>query len=191
MTKRAWILFASAIPVLGLIAVLGWASAQSGGNPGGLAVNRDFGQVKIDTAPARPFSLNLLEGGTLEWADLEGKAVVLDFWASWCGPCRHEAPALAQVYLEYADLPVEFVGINLWDQKEGALQHVNQFSVPYPNGIDSRGIIAIDYGVRGIPEKYFISSAGLITRKFEGPMSAEDLRASLNELLASSSTSSQ
>ena len=193
MSKRSWIIVCSAVPVLAFFGLLAWASVKSGGNPGGLGVNNEFGQVTVKTEAARDFSLELISGEslngslpnvtTVNLSQLRGKVVLLDFWASWCGPCRQEAPTLAQVYLEYRDKDVEFIGIDIWDRRQDALNHIERFGVPYPNGIDSDGTIAIDYGVKGIPEKIFISREGTVAKKFVGPISAQALRSVLDELL--------
>ena len=182
--KRRWILLGSAIPVLALLALLVWASVKSGGNPGGLGVNSELGEVSSSVDFARDFSLELLNGQTLTLSELEGKIVMLDFWASWCAPCRQEASVLANVYREFSGLPVEFIGVDIWDGREDARRFVSQFDVPYPTGVDAKGTIAIDYGVRGIPEKFFISPDGAILKKFTGPMNEDSLRTILDGLLA-------
>ena len=183
MSKRVWVLLGVALPVLALLSLLGWASLKSGGSPGGLGVNSDFGQVDVTARPAAQFTLNLTEGETLDLAELRGKVVLVDFWASWCTPCRQEAPVLREVYREYAGQPVEFVGVNIWDRREDALHYLDTFDIPYPSGFDESGSIAIDYGVRGIPEKFFIDTSGVVRQKYVGPMHADALRAALDELL--------
>ena len=184
MSKRGWILLGSSIPVLGLIALLAWALVESGGSPGGLGVNNAFGEIRVEQEAAHEFSLELLGGPTVTLTSLRGNVVLLDFWASWCPPCRQEAPILAQVYREYQDRGVEFIGVDIWDRREDAEAYVERYGVTYPNGIDARGTIAIDYGVRGIPEKFLIDGGGGLVKKFVGPMSASSLRAALDELLA-------
>lgn len=183
MSRRGWILLASGLPLLALFAVLAWASVRSGGNPGGFGVNAEFGQVEVSEDQADDFSLELMSGETLTLADLRGKAVMVDFWSSWCPPCRQEAPVLAEVYLEYENLPVEFVGVDIWDVPAAAQEHIDRYNVPYPNGIDADGIIAINYGVTGLPEKFFISPEGMVVKKFVGPMSPSKLRGIMNEML--------
>ncbi|MEC9280165.1 MAG: TlpA disulfide reductase family protein [Chloroflexota bacterium] len=187
MSRRGWILLASGLPVLALFALLAWASMKSGGGPGGFGVNAEFGQVEVSADQADDFSLKLMAGGTLTLSELLGKAVMVDFWSSWCPPCRREAPVLAEVYLEYEGLPVEFVGVDIWDVPSAAQGHIDRYNVPYPNGIDADGIIVINYGVTGLPEKFFISPEGTIVKKFVGPMSPSKLRGILNDMLDPSS----
>ena len=194
MSKRGWIFLLAAIPVAGFLALLGWDSLKSGGNPGGLGVNNDFGQVDITSKPAAEFTLklnsgtlstgNLNSGAELSLSDLRGKVVLVDFWASWCYPCRQEAAVLSRVYQEYAGKPVEFVGVNIWDWNQDAMGFLEEFEITYPNGVDETGSIAIDYGVRGIPEKFFIDQDGVVKQKFVGPMHAEALRAAIEGLLS-------
>ncbi len=108
---------------------------------------------------------------------------MVDFWASWCPPCREEAPGLAQVYSEYKGTGVEFVGIDIWDTEQDAKRFISRYGIAYPNGLDAKGRIAIDYGVTGIPEKYFIDRSGVLVKKYVGPMTATQLRQILEGLL--------
>jgi cytochrome c biogenesis protein CcmG/thiol:disulfide interchange protein DsbE len=183
MSQRSLILLAVAVPVVALLALLAWASVGPSRGPAGAGINRKFGEVRITPAPAREFSLVLLDGRTVTLAGLRGKVVLVDFWASWCPPCQEEAATLAEVYREYAGQPVEFVGVDIWDRREDALAFVERYGVTYPSGVDQRGAIAIDYGVKGIPEKFFIDRDGVVRRKFVGPMTAENLRAVLAQLM--------
>ena len=112
--------------MVALFALLGWATAKSGGNPGGFGVNSDFGEVSISQAPARDFSLELLNAQILNLQEVRGSVVMIDFWASWCPPCRQEAPELVEVYREYAGEPVEFVGEDIWDRQEDDRQYINR-----------------------------------------------------------------
>jgi cytochrome c biogenesis protein CcmG/thiol:disulfide interchange protein DsbE len=164
--------------------LLGWALARSGGVPGSLGVNAVFGEVTIQGRPAPNFTLQLLDGASITLADLKGKVVLIDFWASWCPPCRQEAPGLAQVYKEYQDRDVEFVGISIWDRIGDAEDYVQRFGITYPSGLDSEGTILVDYAVRGIPEKFFIDARGQMVAKFIGPSEVDSLRESLDRMLA-------
>ena len=169
MTKRGLIVLGGGVPLLALIALLAWASISTGGNPGGLVTNSDLLEFDIDPEAARGF---------------EPKVVMVDFWASWCPPCRVEAPALARVYAEYRGQPVEFVGVDVWDNVGDAEVFLQQEGQVYPAGHDADGSIAINYGVRGIPEKYFIDGDGVLVKKLSGPLTEANLRETINELLA-------
>lgn len=181
--RRGIIVAAVAVPVLAFLAILAWASFTSGPARGGLAVNNQIVELNVEAEPAPEFTLALMGGGELDSAGLRGRVVLLDFWASWCPPCRDEAPVLAQVYDEYRDHGVEFVGFNLWDNAGDAGLFLQQEGHEYPNGVDEEGRIAISYGVRGIPEKFFLNREGHIVRKFSGPMDADLLRQILDTLL--------
>ena len=188
MSRRGylfWLLLAGGLLViLAFLGILTWASRETGGRAVSIGgVNTEFGVAEIDQAPARDFTLELIEGETLKLSDLTGQVVMVDFWASWCAPCRHEAPVLEQTYRDYAGREVEFIGVNIWDLPDNAPAYVDDFDITYPTGVDADGAIAIDYGVKGIPEKFFIDKTGVVRQKFVGPMSAETLRQTLDELL--------
>ena len=184
MTKRAWIVLGGGIPLLGLIALLAWASISTGGNPGSLGTNSDLVETQIEAVEARDFELQLIGGGSLKLSDFRGKVVMVDFWASWCAPCRVEAPVLAKVYREFEGQDVEFIGVDVWDNIGDAEVFLRQEGQAYPNGSDANGTIAINYGVRGIPEKYFIDREGMLVKKLSGPLTETTLRNTINELLA-------
>ncbi len=181
--SRQVLVFAALLPLAGLVALLAWGMIKAGGKPGGLGINSKLGEVKVRQVSAREFSLTLFSGSTLNLRELRGKVVMVDFWASWCPPCREEAPTLARVYLEYKDKGVEFVGVDIWDNEKDARSYVRQYGITYPNGLDAKGSITIDYGVTGIPEKYFIGREGVLVKKFVGPMNDAQLRAVLDGLL--------
>ena len=188
MSKRGrifWILLvATGLTLLAFLGILVWASLQTGGQAGGLGVNTRFGVAEVDAVPARDFSLQMHDGGELSLSQLKGKVVLVDFWASWCAPCRLEAPVLEEVYREYGGADVEFVGVNIWDLPDSAAAYVKDFDISYPGGVDADGVIAIDYGVKGIPEKFFIDREGIVRQKFVGPIRADKLKETLDGLLA-------
>ena len=184
MSRRQWMLLLAALPIMALFAILGWALTQTGGNPGGLGVNNILGEVQAEGKPAPHFTITSLDGTEIDPLSFPGKVVMIDFWSSWCPPCRIEAPILSQIHREYEDRLVEFIGIAVWDDSGNILRFVDDFNIRYPIAIDPKGRIAIDYGVVRLPVKYFMDGNGNLVRKFEGPMNPTALRKVLDELLA-------
>jgi cytochrome c biogenesis protein CcmG/thiol:disulfide interchange protein DsbE len=135
------------------------------------------------TKPAPPFSLPLFDGTTLRLEDLRGKVVFLNFWASWCPPCRAEAGMLEAAWHEYKDRGVVFVGANIQDKEPDARAFLEEFAITYPNGIDRGSKIAIDYGVWGLPETFLIDREGRIVYKHVGALGWSTVTGKLDEAL--------
>jgi cytochrome c biogenesis protein CcmG, thiol:disulfide interchange protein DsbE len=123
--------------------------------------------------PAVPFEITLFDGKKLTLNDLRGKAVFLNFWASWCPPCRAEARDLEAAWQTVKDKNMVFLGVALQDTDQNSLEFLKEFNVTYPNGKDESGKIAVDYGTWGIPESFFIDPQGRITYKHVGGIRAE------------------
>lgn len=132
--------------------------------------------------PAPPIALPLYGGGALSPADYAGMPVVLNFWASWCGPCRQEAPLLQRLSEEYGERGVMFIGVNIQDAESDALAYLAEFGVTYPNAHDERGAISVDYGVIGIPVTFFINREGIVERRWVGAVRETRLRLWIDEL---------
>ena len=132
---------------------------------------------------APSFTLTLFDGRTLTLKDLRGKAVLVNFWASWCMPCRAEAKALEAAWQSYKDRGVVFVGIDVQDKKEDARAFMKEFGITYLNGRDASGKIAVDYGVWGIPETFFIDPDGRITYKHAGELKMPVVMSKLDDAL--------
>ena len=133
---------------------------------------------------APPFTLTLFDSNVLRLEDLRGKVVFVNFWASWCIPCREEAPALEAASQTYRTRDVVFVGINIQDKEPEARAFLDEFGVTYANGVDHGSKIAIDYGVYGIPETFIVDRAGRITYKQIGALTSAAIAAQLDQTLA-------
>lgn len=131
--------------------------------------------------PATPFTLSLFDGRKLTLEDLRGKAVFLNFWASWCVPCRDEARELEAAWQKVKDKNMVFLGVAVQDTDKDALEFLKEFNVTYPNGKDETAKIAVDYGTWGIPESFFIDPQGRITYKHVGGIRAALVVSKLEE----------
>ena len=138
--------------------------------------------VSVPFANAPDFSLDLFDGSTFKLADTlaSGKPVVLNFWASWCGPCADEASVLQDAARRNADRIV-FIGVNVQDVDADAQAFLRKYGVSYANGSKDTGPISIKYGMRGVPETYFIAPDGRLIRKWN-TLTAADLEQFLAEL---------
>ncbi|MFQ5682021.1 MAG: TlpA family protein disulfide reductase [Candidatus Binatia bacterium] len=130
---------------------------------------------------AAPFTLALFDGKKLRLEDLRGKVVFLNFWSSWCPPCRAEARDLETAWQKLKDEDIVFLGIEIQDTEKNGRAFIREFNITYPNGRDASGKIAIDYGVWGIPESFFIDPEGRITYKHAGSIETSLLTAKVNE----------
>jgi cytochrome c biogenesis protein CcmG/thiol:disulfide interchange protein DsbE len=174
MFPKLWIKLALTILIVGgLAALLAY----------GFSRDARYIQSPLVASQAPPFALMLFDGNKIRLEDFRGKVVLINFWASWCVPCRAEAVALENAWQKYKDRAVVFVGINIQDKEEDARAFMKEFGITYLNGRDASGKIAVDYGVWGIPETFFIDPQGRITYKHAGELKAPIIGAKLDEAL--------
>ena len=129
------------------------------------------GQRAAGEAPELSFTT--YGGDDIVLRDLRGKGVVVNFWASWCAPCREEAALLEQTWRREKENGIVFLGLDYLDQEPDALAYLAEFDVTYPNGPDLRSQAARRYRIQGVPETFFISPEGKIVEVVVGPIAGQ------------------
>ena len=119
---------------------------------------------------APPFVFTTFEGEEISLEDLRGKGVVLNFWASWCDPCRAEAALLEATWRQEKENGIVFIGLDYLDQEPAAKAYLAEYDVTYPNGPDLQSQAARRYGIKGVPETFFIDPEGKIAHMVIGPI---------------------
>ena len=109
--------------------------------------------------------------------------MVVNFWASWCWPCRTEQPALQDVYQRYRAEGVRFVGVNWRDQSAAAKDWIRRFGVTYPNVFDPSGAVGASFAIRGAPDTYIVDRTGTIRYAVFGAASASEISCLIQRVL--------
>jgi thiol-disulfide isomerase/thioredoxin len=134
-------------------------------------VSRAFiraGLPVLQRPPAAPdFSLPLTDGTSVRLADFKGKAVFLNFWATWCGPCRAEMPSMEALYRRYRNQGLEILAVNVQEDQRTAAAFMNQFGLSFPAALDGGGV-SRRYGIAAFPTTYIIDREGLIVSRIVG-----------------------
>jgi cytochrome c biogenesis protein CcmG/thiol:disulfide interchange protein DsbE len=169
--------FVIVMTVLAVIGLLGYGLLSKGGDT--IAIG--------DSAPDK--QLSRLDGsGTGEIADYRGKWVLVNFWASWCAPCRSEAPALESFHRQHSGQGVTVLGINLDDTTDDALEFVRRYGLTYPQLRDGDGSDRRDaYGMTGFPESFLIDPDGKLALIRRGPVDEQYLTENITPVIASRS----
>jgi cytochrome c biogenesis protein CcmG/thiol:disulfide interchange protein DsbE len=174
MSRRVKIVLqATAVLVVALlVALLGWQVFRSD-------KSRSLsGRVDKGAQPAAPtFTLDRLDGkGKVSLASLRGKAVILNFWASWCVPCKEESPRLQAFWEKNRDRGVVVLGIDAQDFDFDARRFVDRYGLSYPMLRDKHGSTLGHYGITGFPETWFVDRSGrLVGKHVAGPVSDAEL----------------
>ena len=119
---------------------------------------------------APPFVFTTFEGEEISLEELRGKGVVLNFWASWCDPCRAEAAVREETWRQEKENGIVFIGLDYLDQEPAAKAYLAEYDVTYPNGPDLQSQAARRYGIKGVPETFFIDPEGKIAHMVIGPI---------------------
>jgi cytochrome c biogenesis protein CcmG, thiol:disulfide interchange protein DsbE len=172
VTRRwRWLLPAASLPVLALLAY-------------GFVLDPRNIPSPLVGRPAAAFTLTAFDGHSVALESLRGKVVVVNFWASWCNPaCYDEAPVLERAWRTYRDRGVVVLGVDMQDTPEAAQEFIRRFGLTFPNAPDHGGKLAVEYGVYGVPETFFVDRAGTIRSKHVGAVTDEVMRGALERLL--------
>ena len=172
--------------VLVAILLLGWKlyydHSQNTTN-----LQESAGGLKVGQ-PAPDFTLDTLDEGQVTLSGFKGKAVLINFWASWCAPCREETPDLVKAYNAHHAEGLVILGVNMTsiDTVSDAKSFVAEFQIPYPVPLDRDGKVAALYRVSGIPTSFFINRQGTITHVQIGKLTAEQIEQFLLGILPNS-----
>jgi DsbE subfamily thiol:disulfide oxidoreductase len=181
------------LTLVGLVAVVLVAAAVSSMQrrlerplPGSLlaAADRPAGEVPVEHRATVISGPLLGDGPTWSSTSARGSMLVVNFWASWCPPCRQEQPELNKVAAAYRDRGVALVGVNVNDEPGSARAYTREFAIPYPSLVDPRGELAARLGVPGLPTTLILDRDGVAASKLLGKTTQASLSARLKPLLA-------
>ena len=136
-------------------------------------------------SPAPEFTLKTLAGGTASLSDYTGRPVFLNFWASWCKPCRGEMSDIIAAYDAHKNEHLQVLAINLTDQERmaDARRFADEFQMPFPVLLDEKGKVRKRYALRGVPTSVFIDAQGIVRLVNPGPITGETIQRGLEEIL--------
>ena len=179
-----WLFVHAGIGAVAALAI-GELRARGTAGIGGLTVADYQARAEVQSTPAPDFSLPSLEGGDpVTLSSFRGHLLVLNFWASWCAPCRTEAPGLKLVSDHYRARGVSFLGVDERDDDAAGRAFVREFGWSYPSASDPAGSLAYRYGLIGLPTTFIIDPLGTIRYRFLGYLDRDVLRAVLDDLLS-------
>lgn len=159
------------VGVFALLGMLGWGMVNAYQQP-------------VESGSAPDFTLTTFDEEVIQLSSLRGNVVVINFWASWCPPCRDEAPYLEQTWRAYKDKGVLFIGVDYLDTRKKALEYLAEFDITYPNGPDIGTRIAKAYRIKGVPETFFVDKRGNVRGVKIGPLEPPELEQKIEQLLA-------
>ena len=132
---------------------------------------------------APDFTLATLDGQSVTLSELQGRPVLINFWATWCPPCRAELPAIQAAYDQYADQGLVVLGVDMAEPPDVVAAFVQQFGLRFPIPLDRDGEVATRYKVRAIPTSFFVDRQGIVRSVFIGPMNGPLIEDRLSQIL--------
>ena len=168
--KETGIIIAFAV-VLALLGLLAWGLRKA-----------EAGQVTSGVAPE--ITITGFDGRTATLSNLRGQVVIVNFWASWCLPCREEAAYLEATWRKYKGKGVVFIGVDWADTKKEALAYIKEFDITYINGPDLGGRAGQAYNIKGVPETFYVAKNGELRGIHIGPLQSPILDEKIEELLS-------
>jgi peroxiredoxin len=184
---RSSVLLLAAVALAGCTSGTGSAVDVNNGGEFRFVQGTAAGEViPVDERASAPaFTGTLLDGGAFTSTELSGEVAVLNFWGSWCPPCRVETPEFQQVYTEVADDGVQFLGLNVKDQQQLAAAFLDSKGITFPSLFDPKGEVALafrDYPANAIPSTIVLDREGRVAAVYTAAVRQDDLRAVLAQL---------
>ncbi len=150
----------------------------------------------VETAPrtgflAPDFALTTLDGSTVRLSELRGNPVLINFWASWCGPCRSEMPHVQAAHENHSRHGLIVLGVNQRESPPAVARFVEEFNLTFAIPLDSDGAVSRSYQARALPTSFFVDGDGVIRGTFTGPMSAGHIESLLDGILPEGAAESE
>lgn len=176
-----------AVVVLVGLAIWGFMSVQDNNNSNAASVNQSQElSVGLEVGNLAPdFELQTVDGKTIKLSSLKGKRVILNFWASWCPPCRQEMPDMEQFYKDNKNNEIEILAVNLTETEKSRADvptFMAEYGITFPVVLDEKGSVGQLYRVSSIPASFIIDSKGVIQRKLVGPMTYDSMKSMVGSI---------
>jgi cytochrome c biogenesis protein CcmG/thiol:disulfide interchange protein DsbE len=185
--RRAWLLILAGVLTVALVAGVTVALVGDGSETGGATRTGSVAGAGAEVGSAAPdIQLPALDGGDdVRLSALRGQPVIINFWASWCNPCRQEFPLLKQALREHRAEDLAVVGVTYQDIASDSRDFVKKQTATWPQGVDDGGAVAKAFGVRAIPQSFFVGADGTIVARIFGFTNEAALADPLGKLLTS------